>query len=130
MAKSTRSEPRGKDDISALVGEEQESPFDPEIEEYAVRAAESGLDVNSALYLIGKLNAHVPAASKESLEKIRLMDKLLNSGRYMIETKLKNDELQRLRRRIDSLETALQEALNRQTPKQGAFEDPTEADEE
>ncbi len=68
----------------------------------------SGLTPSSALDLLARLIAEVPASSKEGIEQIKMMDKLLNTARAMMETRLKNEEAAEFAGRIDEMETRLQ----------------------
>jgi hypothetical protein len=73
--------------------------------------AASGLNPSSALDLIIRLIAEVPAASKESMEQIKMLDKLLNTARAMMETRLKNEEAAELSLRLEKLEACLFDVL-------------------
>jgi len=73
--------------------------------------AASGLSPSSALDLIIQLIAEVPAASKEAMDRIKMLDKLLNTARGMMETKLKNEDAAQLAARLDRLELRLEELL-------------------
>ena len=68
----------------------------------------AGLTPSSALDLLMRLIAEVPAASKESMEHIKMLDKLINTARAMMETKLKTEEAAAIAARIDDLECRLQ----------------------
>jgi hypothetical protein len=74
--------------------------------------AYAGLNPSSALELIIRLIAEVPAASKESMEQIKMLDKLLNTARAMMEIRLKNEEAADLSRRLEQLEIRLMELLH------------------
>jgi hypothetical protein len=41
------------------------------------------------------------------MDKIKLMDKLINSARHMIETKLKTDDLPAIMKRLDEMEAQI-----------------------
>jgi len=84
-----------------------ESGFDPDFISRMHEIAATGLNPSSALELIIRLIAEVPAASKESMEQIKMLDKLLNTARGMMETKLKNEEAVELAGRLETLETRL-----------------------
>lgn len=85
--------------------------FDPGLIGRMRGIAASGLNPSSALDLIIQLIAEVPAASKESMERIKMLDKLLNTSRAMMETKLKNEDAAQLAARLDQLEMRLEELL-------------------
>jgi len=71
--------------------------------------AASGLNPSSALDLIISLIAEVPAASKAAMDRIKMLDKLLNTARAMMETKLKNEDAAQLAARLDQLEMKMEE---------------------
>lgn len=64
----------------------------------------AALDPSSALALVTGLIAEVPSASKESMDRIKMIDKLLNTARSMMETKIKTHEATIISQRIDDLE--------------------------
>ena len=78
--------------------------FDPDLVELMRNIAVSGLNPSSALDLLARLIAEVPAASKETVDRIKTMDKLINTARSMMETKLKNEEAAAITQRLDDLE--------------------------
>jgi len=75
----------------------------------------SGLNPSSALDLIIQLIAEVPAASKGAMDRIKMLDKLLNTARGMMETKLKNEDAAQLAARLDLLELRLEELLTQRS---------------
>jgi hypothetical protein len=84
----------------------EEAPclLDPELQAYADAMTSSGLNASVAMGFLSRLIAKVPRASKEGMERIKMMDKLLNTARAMMETKLKNEETTAINRRLDELE--------------------------
>jgi hypothetical protein len=70
--------------------------------------AGSDLTPSRALDLLTRLIAEVPASSKEGLEQIKIMDKLLNTARAMMETRLKNEEVAEIARKLSDMETCLE----------------------
>lgn len=83
---------------------ERGAAFDPELVEKMRIMATSGLNPSSALDLLARLIAEVPSASKETMDRIKTMDKLINTARSMMETKLKNEEAAAITLRLDELE--------------------------
>ncbi len=83
-----------------------EDPFgqDPEFVAHMEALIASGLSPASAMQFLARLIAGVRGASKEGMEKIKMMDKLLNTARAMMETKLKNEEAVAISRRLDEME--------------------------
>jgi hypothetical protein len=80
------------------------SPFDAGLLENMRAIAGSGLNPSSALDLLGRLIAEVPSASKETLDRIKTMDKLINTARSMMDTKLKNEEAAAITQRLNEME--------------------------
>ncbi len=73
-----------------------------------------GIDPHSALELIASLVLETSSASKVKMEQIKIMDKLLNTARAMLETKLKNDEAASLALKIRDLEFRIAQLLDEQ----------------
>jgi hypothetical protein len=107
----------GIDDGSLFHDAGQGGPagFDPGLIAKMRSVAASGLTPSSALDLLGTLLAEVPSASEETMERIKTMDKLMNTARSMMETKLKNDEAEAILKRLDEIEERM-ERLAAQNP--------------
>ena len=90
-----------------LVPPDDEISFDTELLERVSGIALSGISAASALDLMSQLLANVPDANKGEMDKIKLMDKLINSARHMIETKLKTDDLPAIMKRLDEMEAQI-----------------------
>lgn len=92
------------------VPEEAVEPpvFDPDIVARMRELAPSGLNPESALRLLARLMAEVPAASKEIMDRIKMIDTLIKTSRSMMETKLKIDDVAALISRLDDLEAHLE----------------------
>jgi hypothetical protein len=63
-----------------------------------------GLSPSSALALLAGLIAELPDASKEKIERIKTMDKLMNTARALMETRLKTEDADRLFARVEAVE--------------------------
>ena len=95
---------------------EAEDSFNPSLlAEFRDNLA-SGLTPSSAVDLIARLIAEAPAASKEELERIKVLDKLLNTARAMMESRLKLDEAAAISARLDELEARIEELSERLEP--------------
>jgi predicted glycoside hydrolase/deacetylase ChbG (UPF0249 family) len=81
-----------------------ETAFDPSFLLQIRGLAAAGLTPSSALALITQLIAETPEASKETMDRIKMVDKLLNTARAMMETRLKNDEAAAIAARLDEME--------------------------
>lgn len=102
-------------ELQPSSGCDTESPSDSfadELIECLKKAADGGLSPAGAMELLARLMAQVPGASKETMDKIKTMDKLINTARAMMETKLKNDEVDEIMRRIDELEARVSDHGN------------------
>jgi hypothetical protein len=82
--------------------------FDPGLLTAMKEIVSSGLTPSSALDLLTRLIAEVPATSKEDMEQIKLMDKLLNTARAIMETRLKNEEAAEIASRLEEMEIRLE----------------------
>jgi hypothetical protein len=82
--------------------------FDPDLLAKMREIAGSGLNPSNALDLLIRLIAEVPAACKEEMEQIKIIDKLLNTCRSMMETRLKNEEAQEIAGRLAEMEIRLE----------------------
>ena len=88
-----------------LKGSDDTASFDPAFLERIRDIARSNLTPSSALDLLARLIAEVPAASKQTLEEIKMLDKLLNPARAMMETRLKNEEAAAIAARLSEMES-------------------------
>jgi len=70
--------------------------------------AAAGLTPSSALALITQLIGEAPEASKETMDRIKMVDKLLNTARAMMETRLKNEEAAAIAARLDEMEAIIE----------------------
>ena len=81
-----------------------DTQFDPSFLLQIRALAAAGLTPSSALALITQLIAETPEASKETMDRIKMVDKLLNTARAMMETRLKNEEAAAIAARLDEME--------------------------
>lgn len=80
------------------------------------RLNDSGLSPATALDLLKTLIMESASADKTGIEKLKLMDKLLNTARALMETSIKHEETAVIMARIEQLEARLEKSLGRQTP--------------
>jgi hypothetical protein len=95
-------------DRSEQTSESHPTSFDPGLFAAMKEVAGSGLTPSSALDLLTRLIAEVPTTSKEGLDQIKMMDKLLNTARAMMETRLKNEDTAEIATRLDEMENRLE----------------------
>jgi hypothetical protein len=97
--------------IRAVADASEEATHEP----LAIGAEEvlhAGLNPASALDLLARLITAAASASKDGMERIKTVDKLINTARAMLETRLKTEEAAAIASRLDELETKI-EALGR-----------------
>ncbi|MGO9567257.1 MAG: hypothetical protein ACLP5H_06940 [Desulfomonilaceae bacterium] len=97
--------PSGKANKPAL---DTDAPFDPAFLSQIRDLAASSLTPSSALALITRLIAEIPEAPKETMDRIKMVDKLLNTARAMMETRLKNEEAAAIAARLDEMELCIE----------------------
>jgi len=88
--------------------EDEGIPFDQDRLAKMRAVAASGLNPSSALDLLARLIAEVPNASKQTMDRIKTVDKLISTARSVMETKLKNEEVLALTTRLDEIETRIE----------------------
>jgi hypothetical protein len=93
---------------SAEAAVSHRTPFDPGLLAVMKQIAGSELTPSSALDLLTRLIAEVPTTSKEGMEQIKMMDKLLNTAKAIMETRLKNEEAAEIANRLEEMENRLE----------------------
>lgn len=94
----------------------RESVFSDDFVEYMRDVVSDSLDPDKAIRIQTLLMGECVDAGKEKLDQIKCMDKLINSCRYMFEHKMKTEEAVAVHRRIDELETIVEERLDMAEP--------------
>ncbi|MBM4328573.1 MAG: hypothetical protein FJ118_15585 [Deltaproteobacteria bacterium] len=94
---------------SPIVDSVAEGAFDEQFLAQISDFESSDFTAGAALDLLGRLIAHVPVASKDSMEKIKLLDKLINTARHMMETKLKMDDAAAVMKRLEDMEAQIEQ---------------------
>jgi hypothetical protein len=102
---------------------EAETTFDPSFLSKIRELTASGMTSASALELITRLIAETPAASKETMDRIKMMDKLLNTARFMMETNLKNEEAAAIAARLDEMELVIEKLGMQKAAQRGTVEE-------
>jgi hypothetical protein len=98
-----------QDQVASSADAVSEGPFDEQFLAQIRDFSASGLTAAAALDLLGRLIEHVPLASKDDLDKIKLVDKLINTARHMMETKLKMDDAATVMKRLDEMEAQIEQ---------------------
>ncbi|MGC8908877.1 MAG: hypothetical protein ACP5M0_15760 [Desulfomonilaceae bacterium] len=65
------------------------------------------LTASRAIHLIAQFMAVVPHSSKEDMDRLKMLDKFLNTARALMETQLKTEDAQCLHERLDAIEREL-----------------------
>jgi hypothetical protein len=102
---------------------ETETPFAPSFLSQIRELATAGLTPSSALALITQLIAETPEASKETMDRIKMVDKLLNTARSMMETRLKNEEAAAITARLDEMELLIEKLAIQKAAQPGTKEE-------
>ena len=84
-----------------------ESGFDPDSVRRMRDLIALGLTPSSALDLLTHLIGEIPTATKENMDRLKMLDKFLNTARAMIETRLKTEEAAAIAARLDEMESRL-----------------------
>ncbi len=72
-----------------------------------VPSASTPLTASKAIELIAHFMAVVPHSSREDMDRLKLLDKFLNTARALMETRLKTEDAQDLSQRLDAIEKEL-----------------------
>jgi hypothetical protein len=102
---------------------ETETSFAPSFLSQIRELATAGLNPSSALALITQLIAETPEASKETMDRIKMVDKLLNTARAMMETRLKNEEAAAITQRLDEMELLIDKLAMQKAAQPGTKEE-------
>lgn len=86
-----------------------EGAFSGQLESELERLGASGLFPSSALRLLTFLIMESASADKAKIEKLKMMDKLLNTGRALMETSIKHEETTIILDRLEQLESRLEQ---------------------
>ncbi len=92
---------------AGLTSRVPESGFDPDSVCRMRDMIALGLTPSSALDLLTHLIGEIPTASKENMDRLKMLDKFLNTARAMIETRLKTEEAAAIAARLDEMENRL-----------------------
>ena len=66
-----------------------------------------GLTADAALRVVAMLIAEAPEASRQKIDQLKIMDKLINTSRGLMETRMKTGEAEALAQKLESLELEL-----------------------
>lgn len=101
-----------------------EPAFNDELLETLSGLAADGLTPEAALRVLALLIAEAPEASRQKIDQLKIMDKLLNTSRALMETRLKTGEAEELNEKVERLlEEVDMVAQTQATTVSGVFED-------
>lgn len=94
-------------DEHGITSPASESGFDPDSIRRMRDLIGLGLTPSSALDLLIHLIGEIPTASKVDMDRLKMLDKFLNTARAMMETRLKTEEAAAIAARLDEMETRM-----------------------
>jgi len=80
--------------------------FSGELIRECMEGKPSALTASAAIELISGFMALVPESSREDMERLKMLDKFLNTARALMETRLKTEDAVEIAQRLDALEKA------------------------
>lgn len=75
--------------------------------QHIVEDNSSPLTASKAIDLISQFMAVVPHSTREDMDKLKMLDKFLNTARALMETRLKTEDARELSDRLDAIEKEL-----------------------
>ena len=97
------------------TGSTDADAFSAKLQSELRRLASTGLNPTSALRLLTHLVIESASSDKTRIEKLKMMDKLLNTSRALMETGIKHEETAIILGRLEQLEERL-EQLQKKSP--------------
>lgn len=88
--------------------ESESDSFSEQLEAELRMLGAGGLNPPSALRFLTRLIVESASADKNRIEKLKMMDKLLNTGRALMETGIRHEETAMILGRLQQLETRLE----------------------
>lgn len=83
----------------------------------SLSSSSHALTADAALRVTALLIAEAPDASRQKIDQLKIMDKLLNTSRALMETRLKTGDAESLSKKLVELERELAELANQKGPK-------------
>ena len=101
-----------------LSDENMSDVYSDELERALAGLGAGGLTSDAALRVVAMLIAEAPDASRQKIDQLKIMDKLINTSRGLMETRMKTGEAEALSQKLESLENELEGlATQKKTPK-------------
>ncbi len=107
--KACAESPKPPDVMPARPPQEEDDAF-PDVTDRLRRIMEdasSPLTASRAIHLIAQFMTLAPYCSKEDMDRLKMLDKFLNTARALMETQLKTEDAQSLHERLDAIERDL-----------------------
>ncbi len=103
---------------SNLSDENISDVYSDELERTLAGLCAGGLTADAALRVVAMLIAEAPDASRQKIDQLKIMDKLINTSRGLMETRMKTGEAEALAQKLESLESELEGlATEKKAPK-------------
>lgn len=90
------------------AGEKESDSFSEQLEAELRMLGAGGLNPPSALRFLTRLIIETASADKNRIERLKMMDKLLNTGRALMETGIRHEETAMILGRLQQLEARLE----------------------
>ena len=100
-----------------LNGEPANGAFNDDLMRSLSGLVKDGLTADAALRAVALLIAEAPDASRQKIDQLKIMDKLLNTSRALMETRLKTGEAESLQKKLEELERELANVAAQKKPK-------------
>ena len=101
-----------------LSDENMSDVYSDELERTLAGLCAGGLTADAALRVVAMLIAEAPDASRQKIDQLKIMDKLINTSRGLMETRMKTGAAEALAQKLETLENELEGlATQRKTPK-------------
>ena len=110
--------PLGQVERSNLSDDNISDVYSDDLERTLAALGAGGLTADAALRVVAMLIAEAPDASRQKIDQLKIMDKLINTSRGLMETRMKTGEAEALAQKLESLENELEGlASEKRTPK-------------
>jgi hypothetical protein len=90
---------------------DSQGPFGPDLMHRMHEVSAQGLTPSRALELLSLLIPAVASASKEDIDRFKMLDKFMNTARAIMETRLKTEEALLIAAKLDEMESRLENLM-------------------
>ncbi len=96
-----------------MIMDEGIEVFNDELIQALEALSSNGLTADGAIRVVTFLMAEAPTASRQKIDQLKIMDKLLNTSRALMETRLKTGDAESLAEKLSQLERELADLADR-----------------